>query len=351
MISVEALSGINVHHSYLTKKIEQDFRISTDSRSIQKNSLFIALVGEKFDGFDYAEDVISKGAIAIVYQKKDGRCSKELQKKYPEISFIETDDTLKFLQELSCSHKNIWNKNNDKIIIGLTGSNGKTTHKEMLKFILSEVFPGKVLATKGNLNNHIGVPLTLFELEKEHDIAIIEMGMNHRNEIDSLCEIAGPQHGLITNIGQAHIGYLGSMENIFFEKSDLYRAVLKNMNGFGQFVVNADDDYLQYLQPSTGLTTFSLSPRGNIQVKINEKTIKFNFRGNDFSILNENIQESYNLNNLVCVTLLALKLFPEKNSEIVRAASRYQQPSMSRTEWIDDIFFDANNTNPSSMKA
>lgn len=350
MISSETLKGINVKHSLFGAEIKTGFKVSTDSRSIQNGDMFIALVGDKFDGFTYLEDVIAKGAIAVVFQQKIGRRFKHLVKKYPEITFIETEDTLLFLQELAREHKRQWQLGGDKTTIALTGSNGKTTHKEMLKHLLSTLFPGKVLATKGNLNNHIGVPLTLLELCPEHDIAIVEMGMNHRHEIMTLCKIAEPSHGLITNIGQAHIGFLGSMENIYFEKTDLYRWVKKYTNGFGMFVVNADDEYLRLLDSCTGLTTFG-EKNGDIKVVVTNHEIQFNFRGQFLKIKNNQIQEEYNLRNLVCTMVLAMKLFPSKVAEIANAASSYEQPSMNRSEWLNHIFLDAYNANPSSMKA
>lgn len=350
MISSETLKGINVKHSLFGAEIKTGFKVSTDSRSIQAGDMFIALVGEKFDGFSYLEDVIAKGASSVVFQHKIGRRFKHLVKKYPEVTFIETNDTLVFLQELAREHKRQWQQSGTKTTIALTGSNGKTTHKEMLKHLLSSIFPGKVLATKGNLNNHIGVPLTLLDLLPEHDIAIVEMGMNHRHEIMTLCKIAEPSHGLITNIGQAHIGFLGSMTNIYFEKSDLYRWVKKFTHGFGMFVVNADDDYLRLLESSTGLTTFG-EKYGDIKVNVSQNEIHFNFRGQAVAVKNTQIQEEYNLRNLVCTMVLAMKLFPDKVNEIAKAACLYQQPSMNRSEWVNHIFLDAYNANPSSMKA
>lgn len=350
MTSKETLKGINVHYKIYGSELPDSFSVSTDSRTIKNGDLFVALVGDKFDGFTYAEEVINKGAIAIVYESRPNRSIKSLLKKFPNITFIQTSNSLTFLQELSREHKRWWENLGGKTTIALTGSNGKTTHKEMLRHILSEVFPGKVHATKGNLNNHIGVPLTLLELNTSHDIAIVEMGMNHRHEILPLCEIAEPSHGLITNIGQAHIGFLGSMDNIFFEKTDLYRYVMKKTNGLGNFVVNADDKYLGLLGPNTGLLTFSESNKGNVRVEFDAQTMKFNYRGKNIEIKNEKVLESYNLRNLCAATLLCLKIFPGKIEEIIKASASYEQPSMNRSEWIGNIFLDAYNANPSSMR-
>ncbi len=335
------------------------FFVTTDSRQVLKERLnencwgmYIALAGENFDGFQFVEDVLSKGIRLIVFRRRMGRSLDDLTRKFPNAFFIEVDEPLLFLQKLSKFYKSFWDCDPTlkKVTIGVTGSNGKTTHKEMLKGILEKIFPGKVNATVGNLNNHIGVPLTLLSLKSEETISIVEMGMNHRHEILPLCEMANPGHGLITNIGQAHIGFLGSMDNIYLEKSELYRYILKKHKGFGQFVVNGDDDYLQKLPESTGLITFG-ERRGDIKIHFDQKKVKFNYHGNALVIDNPNLKEEYNLKNLVCVVLLLAKIFPEKLVEIVKFANEYQQPSMNRSEWRGNIFLDAYNANPSSMRA
>ncbi len=349
MISAKIFSQAILPSRLTGPEVEANFILSTDSRRIEKKNAFLALVGEKFDGFDYAEAVIEKGATIIIYQKKEDRTVTHLSNINPSVSFIEVDDTLLYLQEMARVHKAHWEEKNHGMTIALTGSNGKTTHKEMLYHLVNSILPEKVLATRGNLNNHIGVPLTLLGLNTDHQVAIVEMGMNHRHEISVLCEVARPQHGLITNIGQAHIGYLGSMENIYFEKSDLYLSVLKNSNGMGQFVVNADDKYLRLLSGSSGLTTFGEN-NGDVRIKINGNTISFNFRGEKIEFTNNQIAEDYNLKNLCCCLILCLKLFPDRYSDLIKSASNYSQPSMNRSEWIGNIFLDAYNANPSSMR-
>jgi UDP-N-acetylmuramoyl-tripeptide--D-alanyl-D-alanine ligase len=219
----------------------------------------------------------------------------------------------------------------------------------MIFSILNTLFPEKVLATKGNLNNHIGVPLTLLRVKEEHEIVIVEMGMNHPGEIGELCAIAHPEHGIITNIGAAHIEFMHSMDKIFEEKKALYTSVLENTHGKGMFVVNVDDAFLIRLTPSEGLTTYG-EKNGEIKVKIEKHDISFNYSNGSLLITNKNINEHHNLKNLAGTAILALKLFPERSEEITKAASFYQQPSMNRSQWIDNIFLDAYNANPSSMK-
>jgi UDP-N-acetylmuramoyl-tripeptide--D-alanyl-D-alanine ligase len=326
--------------------------INTDSRNFKSGETFVALHGEHFDGFNYVEQVLKLGARVVVYTSKYGRDAevKVLAANHPDVLFVEVTETLIFIQELASLYISDWrNKNAERIILGITGSNGKTTHKEMLSYLLSSVFPGKVLATKGNLNNHIGVPLTIFKVSDEHDIAIIEMGMNHPGEIGELCAIAHPEHGMITNIGSAHIEFMHSIDNIFAEKASLYRSVLKNAKGEGKFVVNADDVFLAKLESSKGLTTYG-ERNGDIKITIDGHQIVFNIFGKEVLITNTNILEHHNLKNLAGTAILAIKLFPDKLNEIVAAACNYEQPNMNRSQWTENIFLDAYNANPSSMK-
>ncbi len=355
MLSPEILKSLNSVLS-TTGRVSSNtlsLVINTDSRRIQKGETFVALLGENFDGFNYIEQVLKFGAAVVIYSKAVRRAEviNKIAENFPDVLFVETTDTLKFIQELATKHIRNWRAEKvDRKIVSITGSNGKTTHKEMLSYLLNSVFPEKVLSTKGNLNNHIGVPLTIFRLEDFHEIAIIEMGMNHPGEITELCEIVHPEHGIITNIGAAHIEFMHSIENIYQEKLSLYKAVLKNSNANGMFVVNADDEFLSKLQPSKGLTTFG-EANGDIRLNIVDGKISFNFNDNQVLINNKNILEHHNLKNLAATAILAMKLFPEKWQEIVLAANNYQQPSMNRSQWVDNIFLDAYNANPSSMKA
>lgn len=333
-------------------KKDFELKINTDSRSLKSGETFIALVGESFDGFNYLEQVLDKEASVVVFNSSPARESLTiaLEVFYPNTVFIGVSDTLLFIQELARLHIQAWKKMSlNKKVIGVTGSNGKTTHKEMIFYLLNSIMPNKVLATIGNLNNHIGVPLTIFRLTKKEDIAIIEMGMNHAGEIQSLCDIAFPEHGMITNIGAAHIEFLKSMENIFNEKASLYRSVVKNKKGLGSFVVNHDDSYLAKLEKSKGLVTYG-EKGGDVKVKIKNQEITFTYQKQSHIISNKNIQEHHNLKNLVGTAIFCMNLFPKKAKQIVQAASSYEQPSMNRSQWVDNIFLDAYNANPSSMK-
>jgi UDP-N-acetylmuramoyl-tripeptide--D-alanyl-D-alanine ligase len=351
MLSSNLINGLKSLKKAINLK-SFELIINTDSRTFKAGETFVALVGENFDGFTYLEAVLKNNARAVVFEDKAERHAQveAWTKMYPETAFVAVNDTLLFVQELASVYIKEWKaKKSERKIISVTGSNGKTTHKEMIAYLLTSLFPGKVLATKGNLNNHIGVPLTIFKLTESHDIAIIEMGMNHSGEIQVLCDIAHPEHGMITNIGAAHIEFLKSMENIFEEKGTLYRSVLKNSQGHGVFVVNGDDPYLARLEKSEGLCTYG-EKNGQVKIKIEKEKISFNIKNQDVLITNKNISEHHNLKNLAGTAIFAINLFPEKLKEVERAASLYEQPSMNRSQWIGSIFLDAYNANPSSMR-
>ncbi|VAX23303.1 UDP-N-acetylmuramoyl-tripeptide--D-alanyl-D-alanine ligase [hydrothermal vent metagenome] len=200
--------------------------VSIDSRTIAKRNIYIAIKGENFDGHNFVADAFSKGAVVAIISRP------ELLKDFPNKSFIVVDDTLAALQNLAG-----WRRRQMKklLVIGITGSNGKTTVKEMTAAILSYKY--KTLKTEGNLNNHIGVPLTLLKLTSKHEAAVIEMGMNAKGEIALLTKMAKPSIGVITNISQAHIGNFASLAKIRTAKAEL----IENMPKTGKAVLNADD--------------------------------------------------------------------------------------------------------------
>lgn len=203
------------------------YGISTDSRSIREGNLFVALVGDRFDGHDFLADVLDKGAAGLVVRK-------DRQEKIPArpgIGVFSVDDTLKALGDIA----NFWRNRFTAPVIAITGSSGKTTTKEMAAAIISQARP--VLKTEGNFNNLIGLPLTIFRMGEEHEAAILEMGTSFPGEIARLTEIARPDIGLITNIGEAHLQGLISLDAIRREKMDLFRV----MKDRGIAIINADD--------------------------------------------------------------------------------------------------------------
>lgn len=208
---------------------EAVYKVSTDTRSLVKGDLFIALQGELHDGHDFVEQALAKGAQAIVISKP------ELVEKYLEknINIIQVDNTLSGLQRLA-----YWHRQKFAIpVIGITGSNGKTTTKDMVASVLSEKF--NVLKSEGNYNNEIGLPLTLLKIRPEHEVVVLEMGMRGLGEIDVLCQIANPTAGIITNVGVTHYELLGSVENIAKAKGEL----LEHIPASGFALLNGEDEW------------------------------------------------------------------------------------------------------------
>lgn len=310
--------------------------ISTDTRKINSNSLFFALSGENFNGNKFAEEALSKGASYAVISdkayKKDDR-------------FILVDDTLKALQELSKHHRN-------QItipIIGITGSNGKTTTKELMKSALSEKY--NTFATHGNLNNHIGVPLSLLSITKEHEIAIIEMGANHQKEIEFLANICNPDCGLITNIGKAHLEGFGGIEGVEKGKTELFT----NLKSRGkQIFINVDDLRLsKYVEKMKSINYGSKDCDyvGEITSTLPFLSMNIKYKSSEFEI-NSNLIGTYNFNNILSSVVIAD--YYGVSSELIKKGVENYHPTNNRSQLViqgsNKLIMDAYNANPSSMK-
>ncbi len=229
--------------------------VSIDSRNIKEGELFVALKGDRFDGHDFVPDAIKKGAWGALVERV------ELESKFASLGGIKNilpvEDTLFALQELSHLHR----KKFSIPLVGITGSNGKTTTKEMLAGVLKQ--KGPVLKNEGNLNNHIGVPLTLLKLNGKHKTAVVEMGMSAPGEIDTLSRLVSPTVGVITNIGPAHLEFLGSLDGVAQAKGEL----LDNLRPDGAAILNADDSYFGTLKSKwNGRTvTFGIENKADVR--------------------------------------------------------------------------------------
>ncbi len=209
--------------------------VSTDSRAVKKNDIFFALKGEKFDAHDFIDSVVKSEAVAIVVHREWAQKNDKYFRTFPCVFVIVNDTTIAF-GELA----RIYRRKFDIPVIAIGGSNGKTTTKEMVTIVLRTKYD--VLSTEGNLNNHIGVPQTLFRLTQKHDIAVVEIGTNHFGELKYLCEIAEPTHGLITNIGKEHLEFFGDETGVAKEELELFNY----LNGHRAVAfVNSDDRYLE----------------------------------------------------------------------------------------------------------
>jgi UDP-N-acetylmuramoyl-tripeptide--D-alanyl-D-alanine ligase len=216
--------------------------VQTDSRLVEKNSLFVPLLGEFQDGHKFIPQALENGAGVIFVRLKnfedDGNFFVELSKKFPEANFIGVENTLYALQNAAARYVEKFPR---LIKIGVTGSSGKTTTKEILYAILSQKF--STITNEGNLNSETGLPLSVFKIRPEHECGIFEMGMNRAGEIAEIAKVLKPRFAVVTNIGTAHVGKLGSRENIAKEKSQIF----SHFGGFGTAVIPADDDFADFL--------------------------------------------------------------------------------------------------------
>ncbi len=316
--------------SELYNYFKESSSVSTDTRLINKGSIFFALKGQNFDGNKFAEEAIKNGASYAVIDDQSLNNPK----------FIKVKNVLKSLQDLSKFHRSKLLKTK---IIALTGSNGKTTTKELISEVLKKKY--KIISTIGNLNNHIGVPLTLLRIKQNTEIAIVEMGANHLNEIKLLTDLINPDFGLITNFGKAHLEGFGSIEGVIKGKSELYDFLIKNDKK--AFINN--DDYIQN-QFIGNKISFSKEDKSNYIFKEVKDTNYAGLNYNDF-IVDSKLTGNYNYHNIAFATSIGL-YFNISIEKIKEAISNYI-PSNNRSQIIKKnnklIILDAYNANPTSM--
>jgi|TARA_B100000809_G_C15081488_1_gene509811 UDP-N-acetylmuramoyl-tripeptide--D-alanyl-D-alanine ligase len=317
--------------------------VSTDTRSLPEGCLFVALVGENFDAHDFLAKSVEGGAAAMLVS----RVPEDLEAG--ERAVIQVDDTLLALQRLARWYR-------DKlglVVVGITGSNGKTTVKDFTRSVLGQRF--EVNATKGNLNNHIGVPLTILSTDENAEVIVVEMGMNHPGEIAPLCEIVRPHLGIITNVGTAHIEHLGSRDAIAEEKGALARCLPE----VGTLLVTAGCDYANYYQDRTLARTVTV---GNGRGMVRAEALVFDKNGASFNLVVEgqgqsqvrvNVVGRHMVNNalLAAGAGVALGLAVD---EIAVGLEKAELTSGRLKRFETDgitVFDDTYNANPESVKA
>lgn len=317
--------------------------ISTDTRSIAPGSLFFALKGEKFDANTFAEKAIEAGAAyAIIDNPEYAKGEK----------FLLVEDVLSSLQDLARHHR----RQLSIPVIGLTGTNGKTTTKELINAVLSQKF--NTLATKGNLNNHIGVPLTILTIDNSHEMAVIEMGANHQKEIALLCSIAQPSHGMITNVGKAHLEGFGGIEGVKIGKGELYDFLNEDQSRVA--FINGDDNTLVEMQKARNLQNVvyygkGISNDNLVTGKLLENAPLLSFKWNDKKSSSYNVKSqltgSYNLDNILAAVCIGT-FFGLDSDEINNGIEGYQ-PKNNRSQIMqtasNTLICDFYNANPSSM--
>lgn len=316
------------------KKFLETTGVVTDTRLIKENCIFFALKGEKFDANTFAKEAINKGAKYAVIDN--------VNYSIPNKTIL-VNNSLEVLQKLAHFHRNQLNIK----IIGLTGSNGKTTTKELFNIVLSQKFNTK--ATIGNFNNHIGVPLTLLSFDANTEIGIVEMGANHQKEIEFLCSIAEPDFGYITNFGKAHLEGFGGVEGVIKGKSELYTYLKKNNK---TTIVNLDDALQAEKTKELKRYTFSTSANSDVKINTIEANPMVTISYNETTI-HSNLIGLYNANNINAAITLG-KYFKIEDFLIKEAIEDYI-PTNNRSQLIkkatNTIILDAYNANPSSMQA
>lgn len=318
------------------------YRVTTDSRAVKGGEMFFALKGENFDGNLYAGKALESGAAWAVVDS-------DAVPDDPRL--IRVPDSFKALQELAIYHRENVAGGKRLPVLGLTGTNGKTTTKELIREVLATKY--RVCATEGNLNNDIGVPLSLLKITPETEIAVIEMGANHPDDIAKLVRVSRPDCGLITNVGKAHLLGFGSFEGVKAAKGELYRWLASN--GSGPVFLNADDADLSQMASSAGLGNicrYGLREQGAevlppdaacpfVRVRIGERTV------------NSNLVGAYNATNILAALRIG-EYFGVPFEDAVRSIEGYV-PANNRSQLVrsgsNTLIVDAYNANPSSMAA
>lgn len=315
--------------------------ISTDTRNITPGCIFFALKGDLFNANEFAAQALEKGAAFAVIDE---------EKYVQNDRFFLVEDVLSSLQDLARHHR----KQLNIPVIGLTGSNGKTTSKELINAVLSERY--KTFATFGNLNNHIGVPLSILSITDDVQVAVIEMGANHQKEIELLSAIAHPTHGIITNVGMAHLDGFGGFEGVKKGKAELY-AYLKQTKGYT--FINRDNPHLLEMSMAAGLNKLIYygTENGNAikgELKSSDPFIEVNWTNHEASSsVKTNLTGSYNFENILAA--ICIGDFFDMNSEEINTGLSNYQPKNNRSQLTkterNTVICDFYNANPSSMAA
>ena len=312
-------------------------QITTDSRNCPKGSIFFALKGDKFDGNQYAGKALASGCVYAVIDNPD---------YYIGERTILVDNVLKTLQQLAHHHRKVLGLP----IIGITGTNGKTTTKELLAAVLSTKF--NLIYTEGNFNNHIGVPLTLLRLTHDHEMAVIEMGASHPGDIKELVDIVHPNYGIITNVGRAHLEGFGSFEGVIRTKGELYDYIRRSK---GKIFIKKENEYLQSIAKGIEQITYGNGDDAfaSGQVVSCDPFLVFNWKQQGkLHTVETHMIGSYNLDNVLAAVAVG-RFFKIPAERISRAIAAYE-PTNNRSQFKktdnNELIIDAYNANPSSMK-
>jgi len=343
-LSLDDIFNITGARIYNPDSFKTIYSVSIDSRKIKKNSLFVALKGERLDGHDFVKEVVNKGVTAVMIDNKKYKMFSSLV-----LPVITVDDTLTAYGQLA----NTWRKKLKAKVIGITGSAGKTTTKEMISSILSEKY--KVNKTVSNYNNQIGVPLTILNTNASHEILVLELGTNHFGEIAYTANIAEPDFGLITNIGNSHLEFLRNKKGVLREKSELFKSVQKNN---GTLFVNNDDSMVSNsVKNYKNKVTYSFSSKAEVKGKLKgqskegKEIIEIKYK--DKTIDGAFYFGEQSAKNLLAASAVAFRLGLNK-AQILNGIKKYKSVDKrlnikkykNHITLIDDTY----NANPESMR-
>ena len=316
------------------KRFKECGTVSTDTRKIDKDVMFFALKGANFNGNEFASQALAMGAKYVVIDE---------EKYKADDRYILVKDVLEALQNLAHFHRKQFNIP----FIAITGSNGKTTTKELVNAVLSKKY--KTYATKGNLNNHIGIPLTLLAIQEDVEMAVIEMGANHQKEIEGYCKYTEPTHGLITNIGKAHLEGFGGIEGVKKGKGELYDYLLANK---GVAFINSTHEVLTEISAFPDPVLYAAKNNFSYNELV-ESNPFVKYKSEEGQIIETHLTGEYNFDN-ISAALCVGKYFQVLSKDANAAVAAYD-PQNNRSQFVkkasNTVLLDAYNANPSSMKA
>ena len=324
---------------FIFKKFLEVRSVTTDTRNVQKNDIFFALKGDNFNGNHFAQQALDSGASLVIVDEEVKVTSERI---------IRVENALTALQSLAKRYRETF----AFPVVGITGSNGKTTTKELMREVLSMKY--RTFATHGNLNNHIGVPLSLLAVPADCEMAIIEMGANHKREIASYCEYAMPNYGVITNIGKAHLEGFGGVEGIIKGKGELFDYVTSHG---GMCLVNTELKHLDEMAEPIQHKKYGFKTGGfHLQTIEEHPTLAFDFStpsDKKLHTCHAQMAGTYNLYNMATAIAVGYE-FGVSSEQMCKAISSYT-PENNRSQWWDSgrnkVILDAYNANPSSMEA
>ena len=329
----------------LYASFKQSNGVTTDTRQCKEGMMFFALRGENFDGNRYAVEALGKGCSYVVVDNRE-----YFAEDNPQMIFV--DDSLKALQQLARHHR----RQLGTTIVGVTGTNGKTTTKELMAAVLKRRY--NILYTQGNLNNHIGVPLTLLQLNSLHEMAIVEMGANHPGDIKELVDIAEPDYGVITNVGMAHLQGFGSLEGVIRTKGELYDYIRTTEKR--TIFLNDNNEYLKSIASGLTAVRYGRPSEANVlyvagEVIACDPYLRFRWTegADEWHEVSTHIVGSYNIDNALCAATVG-RYFGVSAEDVSIALAEYI-PTNNRSQLTETehntLIVDAYNANPTSMRA